>query len=106
MRHSYSVTNSMDMILSKLLKIVKDRGVWWATVQGVTKSRTRLSDEAHHIQYSIMYIYRSFFIRLSVDRHLGCFHVLVIVTSAAMNIVVLVFFSVMVFSESYYTSNQ
>ena len=87
-------------------RIPMDRGVWWATVQGVTKSRTRLSDEAHHIQYSIMSIYRSFFIRLSVDRHLDCFHVLVIVTSAAMNIVVLVFFSVMVFSESYYTSNQ
>ena len=24
-----------------------DRGVWWATVHGVTKSRTRLSDQAH-----------------------------------------------------------
>ena len=87
-------------------RIPMDRGVWWATVQGVTMSRTQLSDEAHHIQYSIMYIYRSFFIRLSVDRHLDCFHVLVIVTSAAMNIVVLVFFSVMVFSESYYTFKQ
>ena len=24
-----------------------DRGAWWATVHGVTKSRTRLSDLAH-----------------------------------------------------------
>ena len=25
-----------------------DRGAWWATVHGVAKSRTRLSDDAHH----------------------------------------------------------
>ena len=43
---------------------------------------------------------------LSVGRHLDCFHVLVAVISAAVNIVVLVSFSVMVFSESYYTFNQ
>ena len=24
-----------------------DRGPWWATVRGVTKSRTRLSEQAH-----------------------------------------------------------
>ena len=39
-----SVTNSMDMNLSKLREIVKDRGIWRAAVHGVTKSRTRLSD--------------------------------------------------------------
>ena len=35
-----SFTNSMDTNLSKLWEIVKDRGVWHATVHGVTKSRT------------------------------------------------------------------
>ena len=29
-----------------------DRGAWWATVCGITKSQTRLSDEAQHIDIS------------------------------------------------------
>ena len=40
MRWLDSITNSMDMNLSKLWEIVKDRGTWHVTVQGVTKSRT------------------------------------------------------------------
>ena len=35
---------SVDVSLSKLLEIVKDREDWHAAVCGVTKSRTRLSD--------------------------------------------------------------
>ena len=38
------ITDSMDMSLSKLQKIVKDREVWHATVHGVAKSWTTLSD--------------------------------------------------------------
>ena len=37
-------------------------------------------------KYSIVYMYHIFFIYLSVDGHLGYFHVLAIVNSAAMNI--------------------
>ena len=35
------IIDSMDMSLSKLWEIVVDRGVWQATVHGVTKSRTQ-----------------------------------------------------------------
>ena len=38
------ITDSVDMSLSKLQEIVRDREVWQAAVHGVANSWTRLSD--------------------------------------------------------------
>jgi len=52
-----------------------DRTAWWATVHGIEKSRTRLSDQAHTIIYKYKkYIYNKsqnkYILMVSIIRHL------------------------------------
>ena len=46
MRRLDSITDSMDLSLSKLQEMVKDREAWQATAHGVAKIQTRLSDRS------------------------------------------------------------
>ena len=59
-----SITDSVDMNLSKLQEIVKDRGAWYATVHGVAKSWTQLSDwkttTTHYIGLNLLTFYSKF----------------------------------------------
>jgi len=50
------ITDSMDMNLSKLCKIVKNKEAWHAAVHGVANSLTQLSSWTTNVQYMMILI--------------------------------------------------
>ena len=66
MRWLDSITISMDMSLSKLWEIVKDREAWLAEVHAGAKSQTKLSDwtTANYPVYHFIYLFIGLFFYL------------------------------------------
>ena len=73
----------MDVRLSELRELVMAREALRTAIHEVAKSQTRLSNTHTHTISS--YIHSIFFYHSSVSGHLGYFHVLATVYSAAMN---------------------
>ena len=56
----------MDMHLSKLQEIVKDKGAWHVAVHGITKSQTQFSDLTATVSIILLAMGRNFHVEIQI----------------------------------------